>query len=492
MNEHFSLDTCLFRMGDTPWTIRQAVEGVSIMGSVGSGKSSGSGRFIALKFLQAGFGGIVLCAKSDEADSWRRYCEQIGRIDDLIVVEPDGKYHFNFLDYEAQRKASILGATQNIAQVLKTVIRSGQDKATGKSDDVFWESALDMLIHNVVELCLIAYDTVSVERLSEIAASAPKKEGDAAKDKDSAFHLAIQTAKERINKELKVLSSTIPTRDLERMSKKEYETFILKHIPLAQRLKRVDDFFIGHYRTLSDKTRSIIDFYLSGFLFLLSNEPVRSLFCNEASNFTPEDSLDGKIILLNVPVKTFHKAGRDCQILFKYIWQRAMESRNIAENNRPVFLWADEAQHFLHEYDSEFQATARSSRIATVYISQNLPNYYANMGGEKSEHRVKSFLGTLGTKAFHSNADIETNRYASELIGEAYIEDVSVSQNIGENTNLGSAKSYKLERMVRPEDFVRLRNGSADNDHLVEALVHLQSRTFSSGWNHERITFRQQ
>ncbi|MBN8865544.1 MAG: TraM recognition domain-containing protein [Sphingobacteriales bacterium] len=491
MNEHFSLDTCLFRMGDTPWTIRQAVEGVSIMGSIGAGKSSGSARFIALKFLQAGFGGLVLCAKPDEAGTWRNYCYQTGRLEDLIVVEPDGEYHFNFLGHEAQRKASKLGATQNIAQVLKTVIRSGQEKATGKSDDVFWESALDMLIHNVVELCLIAYDTLSVERLYDIAASAPKKESDSAKDKDSAFHLAMRAAQAHINEALKALKNDMPAGELERMNKKEYESFILKHVPLAQRLKRVDDFFIGHYRSLSEKTRSIIDFYLSGFLFVLSNEPVRSLFCNETSNFTPEDSLKGKIILLNIPVKTFHKAGHYCQILFKFIWQRAMESRDIAENDRPVFLWADEAQHFLHEYDSEFQATARSSRIATVYISQNLPNYYASMGGERFEHRVKSFLGTLGTKIFHANADIETNRYASELIGDAYIEDVSVSQNIGENTNLGSAKSYKLERMVRPEDFVRLKNGSVDNSHLIEALVHLQSRTFSSGWNHERITFRQ-
>src|SRR6202012_4255126 len=111
-----------------------------------------------------------------------------------------------------------------------------------------------------------------------------------------------------------------------------------------------------------------IDFSFSGFLFHLLRDPVYSLFCSHAATFTPEDCLYGKIILINLPVKTYHKIGRDSQIMFKYIWQRAMEKRQIDAAARPVFLWADEAQHFLHEHDAEYQATARSSRIATVYI----------------------------------------------------------------------------------------------------------------------------
>src|SRR6266849_4496528 len=47
------------------WTLSDAFQGVSIMGENGSGKTSGSGRHFARKFLLNGFGGLVLCFKTD-------------------------------------------------------------------------------------------------------------------------------------------------------------------------------------------------------------------------------------------------------------------------------------------------------------------------------------------------------------------------------------------------------------------------------------------
>ena len=38
------------------------------MGENGSGKTSGSGQLFARKYLENGFGGLVLCFKTDEAD----------------------------------------------------------------------------------------------------------------------------------------------------------------------------------------------------------------------------------------------------------------------------------------------------------------------------------------------------------------------------------------------------------------------------------------
>ncbi|HEX4610070.1 MAG TPA: hypothetical protein VH092_17890, partial [Urbifossiella sp.] len=66
----------------------------------GSGKSSASGRLVALSYLRQGFGGLVLCAKPDEAETWRQYCHQTGRSDQLIVFSPTSSWRLNFLDYE--------------------------------------------------------------------------------------------------------------------------------------------------------------------------------------------------------------------------------------------------------------------------------------------------------------------------------------------------------------------------------------------------------
>lgn len=499
MQDHFDLDKVLINFpseqGNSTFTIRDAVEGVQIFGGIGSGKSSGSGKLLARKYLAAGFGGLVHTAKADEKDTWIEYCKETNRFDDLVIIEPGGKHAFNFLEYESRNKLGEIPITENIVQVLKTVIRASEEKSGGKSDDPFWETALDMLIFNTLDLCLLAFGKASVEQMYNIVMTAPKKES-TPKEQDknvnsfaSVFDKAYVNVKEEIDKLNDVLS------EAEKKKCKEddvyYNQVLAEKAPSSKLFESMHQFFFESYKNLSEKTRSIIEFSFSGFLFRLLKEPVYSLFCSKASTVVPENCLTGKIILLNIPVKHYNKVGRDIQVMFKYIWQRAMEKRDTTKNNRPVFLYADESQHFLHEYDSEYQATARSSRIATVYISQNIPNYHANMGGTNSDHKVKSFLGTLGTKIFHANADIETNKYASELIGEAYMEDVQRSRQIGGDFSKSESVSYRLEKIIRPEEFSGLLTGGPGNQYEVEGYVHRQGKTFIDGSVFRKIVFRQ-
>ena len=495
----FDLDQPLIEFASTAergqWTIRHAVEGVQIFGGIGSGKTSGSGRMLALKYLTAGFGGLVLTVKPDEKQAWQEYCQLAGRAQDLIVLEPGGPHRFNFLAYESAAHGGQT-ITENIVEVLKTVIRAGEAQTGGKSDDTFWETALDLLIFNVIDLSNLAYGSLSVQQMYDIVQTIPKeKDGAEAKSADAkpkAFHAAFDAARDRVSAKVDAWQRTLsPAEQAALQDDAVFEARLLETLPDARLLKVLDQFFIDTFMTLSEKTRSIIDFTFSGFLFRLLREPVYSLFCRGASTVTPEDSLRGKIILLNLPVKLYHKVGRDCQILFKYIWQRTMEQRDVTQNPRPLFLWADEAQNFLHEHDADYQATARSSRIATVYISQNLPNYYACMGGQRGEYRVKSFLGTLGTKIFHANADIETNRYASELIGDAYFEDVSGSVTVAKDFSRTHSQSLKLERVVRPEEFVRLKTGGPPNSYRVEGYLHRQGEPVLNGLNHKKMAFNQ-
>ena len=476
------------------WTARHAVEGVQIFGGIGSGKTSGSGRLLALKYLLNGFGGLVLTVKPDEKEAWQEYATLTGRTEDQVIIEPGGEHHFNFLEYESQQNNGEKAITENIVEVLKTVIRAGNEKSSGKSDDAFWETALDMLMANVIDLCWLAYGRVTVKDMYDIVQTLPK--GDQADQVNNgpkkAYWQAFEAARDKVNDQIQAWYLTLPHDAQERLKDEAvFEMEIEEAIADVRLLKYVDQFFTDTFIPLSEKTRSIIDFSFAGFLFRLLREPVYSLFCRYASTVTPEDCLEGKIILINLPVKIYQKVGRDCQILFKYIWQRAMEKRNVKENDWPVFLWADEAQNFLHEHDADYQATARSSRIATVYISQNIPNYYACMGGGQAEYRVKSFLGTLATKIFHANADIETNRYASELIGEIYFEEESQSTTVAEKFSQTQAKSLKLERLVRPEEFMRLKTGGPLNNQLVEGYLHRQGDRVMKSFNHVKMVFSQ-
>lgn len=475
--------------GQVEWTIGNAVEGVQIFGGIGSGKTSGSGRTLALKYLAAGFGGLVLTVKPDEKSLWEDYCKITDRSSDLLIVEPGKNNFFNFLDYESGKTRG--GETDNLVQVLKTVIRAGEEKDKGVSDDGFWESALDMLIFNVIDLCKLAYGRTSIQQMYDIVQTLPKAE-QKENDDQSAFGKAFKRAEKNINDQVDGWMKKQSVEELRKLNEGGlYDEAATNAVSEARTFKIVHQFFSDTLLNLHEKTRSIIDFSFTGFLFRLLRDPVYALFCSNASTFTPEDSLDGKIILINLPVKEYHKIGRDSQIMFKYIWQRAMEKRNIADNGRPVFLWADEAQNFLHEHDPDFQATARSSRIATVYLSQNLPNYYANMGGAKSEYKVKSFLGTLSTKIFHANADVETNRYASELIGDGNFVDTSRTNAAAGQFSASRTMSVKIDRIIRPEMFNALKTGGTKNNHVITAYIHLQGSQLPDGLNHTRLQFDQ-
>lgn len=492
----FNLDTPLIELpllsgGKALWTARNAVEGVQIFGGIGSGKTSGSGRVLALKYLEAGFGGLVLTVKPDEKNLWQEYCRLTGREQDLIIVEPQGRHRFNFLDYETSQSKADLSFTENIVQVLKTVIRANEEKESSRADDPFWETALDMLLFNVIDLCNLAYGRVNVQEVYNIVQTLPKPQQKSDPQNKTAFEIALEVAKDNVLAKIKEWEDQQDADFLLSLTDDFlFNAAAREALPAARTMEFVDIFFTETFKQLNEKTRSIVEFSFTGFLFRLLREPVYSLFCQHQQTFTPEVCADGKIIILNLPVKVYHKIGRDCQIMFKYIWQRAMEKRDLSQSDRPVFLWADEAQNFLHEHDPDYQATARSSRIATVYISQNLPNYHANMGGSKSDFKVKSFLGTLATKIFHANADIETNRYASELIGEGYKKDVSTTSTASGQFSTSKTMSLKLDRIIKPEQFAFLKTGGEKNDHVVEGYMHLQGDLLEDR-SHIKVYFKQ-
>lgn len=478
-NNDTILDEIIFSLPQSEnWTIRHAVEGVQIFGGIGSGKSSGSGYKIARQYLEKGFGGLVLTAKVDEVDVWKQYCNNTNRTKDLVIIEPKGKFYFNVLEYEMNRDDEGKGLTANIVQLFRTVINAGRTMSNGsRSSDPFWDDALDIFLYSVIDLCILAYGKqISIDKIYAVATSIPNSI-------DELFADKAYEKSEFTNVMVNIIQSKFQTGKMKPEDKILYA--------------RLEDYFLNRHIPLAEKTRSIIEYSLDSFLFPLTRDPVYSLFCDKGSNISPEKCFtDGKIILLNLPVKKFDKVGREVQIMFKYIWQTAMERRNTEIHPKPVFLWADEAQNFIHEHDMVFQSTARSARVATTYITQNLPNYLANMGGDMAKSHIEAFLGTLGTKIFHANSDVVTNKYASELFGNTLLDIDKESKTIN-STDLTINYSSELRDrpFVPPEKFIQLKTGTAENDFIVEAIMHLHRRLvrdINSFKPYIRVNFKQQ
>ncbi|WP_339697245.1 TraM recognition domain-containing protein [uncultured Roseivirga sp.] len=454
------------------FTPRHAFEGVAIFGSIGSGKTSGSGKNLALNYLRSGFGGVVMCAKEEEYAQWQEYCEKTGRAKDLYRIGAGSNETFNFLDYESKRKDSGAGITHNIASTLMTVMKAGEPEGDEK-DKSFWDGTMRSLLIHAIDLCNLNKKELLFKDISAVIKSAPTSL-DEVKD--------IQWRSQSLCfKMMKKASDIINSLIVSNVSDQMY-----------LKLRKVEDFFLTTWVNLSPKTRSIVEQIFLNFSHRFLSEPLNRIFCS-GTTIRPEDTQQGKVIVLDLPYLIYEQAGRDGQILFKYIWQRAMQRRKIDETSRPVFLWADEAHLFLHEHDVDHQSTARSFRASTIYISQNLPNYYIHAGaGQQGRNRIEALLGNMGTKIFHANSCIQTNQYAADTVGKIRTWQANQGSSYGEQVSHNQGISETVEYVIQPSEFATLKTGGEMNNFITEAIIHRQGAPFKfSKTNYVRKYFSQ-
>lgn len=471
----FNLNETIYHFnGDESFTIADACEGVQIFGGIGSGKTSGSGAALARAYLRAGFGGLVLCAKKDELATWLKYAEQTGREKSVLVFDTSGRFTFPFLQYEIdrERNGGETAYTENLVRLFTTVYEAvSRSKDGGGGNQGYFIRAMQQLLRNAIDLSMIARGTVSVPLIHDIIMSAAKNKEEVQQDdwqsKSICWRLLLEGH----------------AKPLDKWVKHDFDT--------------TANFWLEEFPNLHIETRSNVLSTLTTMMDIFLRRPFRQLFSEPPPDprqiVRPELSHKGIIILMNLPVKEYGDAGRAAQVVYKYLWQQAAERRNIQENPRPVFLWVDEAQNFATEYDMQFQATARSSRACTVYLTQNLPNYYAEMGGEHSKYRVDSLVGNLQTKIWHANSDPSTNEHAANTIGKSWHKHASSGQSYGkESFNLSSNQNESFDYDVPPQAFTMLaKGGKVENDFEVEGIVFQNGRVWKNNKTHLFSYFKQ-
>jgi hypothetical protein len=239
---------------------------------------------------------------------------------------------------------------------------------------------------------------------------------------------------------------------------------------------------------------------------------MRELFCADTT-IDPTACERGAVLVIDLPVKLYGACGVFAQTLWKMSFQKAMEQRDIAKSPVPVFLWADEAQYFVSSYDPQFLATARSARVATVYLTQNLPSLYEALGKDHTGHdKADALLGNFTTRIWHANGDVVTNEHAAKTISQTWQMRQGATQGYSSNMsqqggslnidtttsvnysdNQGVSLSEQIAYRVLPVEFSQLRTGGPRNHMLVDGIIFKPGRIFNAtGTNFMRVTFKQQ
>jgi hypothetical protein len=412
------LDSELLRLAPhDAFTLRDACQGVSILGSIGSGKTSGSGRALASAYLRAGMGGLILCAKPEEADLWRHYVQVNGRAQSLIEFT-DRQHGFNFVNYELARQGT--SGLNSVVECLMHMLEAARNTTAGsnKGGGAFWEDTVRQMLRHSLPVIHAATGGVRLTDIVQFVRSAPasRQEMQDPKWHESSFMFRI----------------------------------------FCQARDIIDDrtggqafsYWRDEIASLDPKTRSNITISLTTALDRFNHGWLRRAFC-EKTSLVPELTFHGAIILLNMPALTLNEDGIIAQQVFKYLWQRAVLARNALPHEyreRPVFLWVDEAQYFINSYDAEFLSTCRGSRACSVFLSQSLPTYYARMGGENTRDKTHHLLGNFATKIFHSNSCADTNEWAAKTLGRTIQRRASYSENEGRSINGGLNQGASAQR----------------------------------------------
>jgi hypothetical protein len=469
--------------GGDAFRLADAQTGVCVFGATGSGKTSGPAKHLAYGYLAAGFGGLVLCAKKEERQQWQQWAAETRRGRDLIIIDGSGNHRFNFLEWEASRPAEGGGLTINIVAILDeiagAIARSEGASEGGQGDNKFWDDALHHMNTNLVDLPIFANLRVSLPLMRSIVISAPQN---------------LEQIDDEKWQETSACAAILREAD---------KATLRAHEDIRADFEECRNYWLQEYPVLSEKTRSIINLSFSMLARPLITRPLRKLFSSD-TNVTPEDAFNGKIIIVDLPVQEYRLAGRIANLAWKYCFQVAVLRRTPPTKRdsylRPVFLWADEAQNFVSDFDAEYQAVARSAAGCTVYLTQNRESYRRVLGNADA---VDSLLGNLQAKFFCQNSG-ETNEWAAKLLGERWLR--ITSTNAGQSRNDGTqagpegshssgvSRSDQRRLFVEPSRFTTLKRGGPHHDYQVEAIVYNGGHLFANGSEplpYKHITFNQ-
>jgi hypothetical protein len=466
----WSLDMPLFywdEQREDCFTIGDSFCGLLCLGRTGSGKSSATGRHIALAQLAAGFGGLVLTVKPGEKETWNGYCQMTDRLDDLRIVDLSCKHRFNFLREMQQSQGNDSGLTENLVGLLMEVGQIGSRQTNGGSsqgDNAFFQQACRTMLRNTIDLMVMATGTASVGEICRLVAAMPRSMDQVRSEEWRASSYCYRLLKQADERAKSV------------REQRDYTAVL--------------DYILIDFPSLADRTRSSITATFMAFADLFQRGLLYDLLSTDTT-ISPREIEDGKIILIDLPLKLCGEVGLTAQLVWKLMTQRFLERRTITPATRPAFIHVDEAQFFASQQsDALFATTCRSARVSNILLSQSISGFETAFGGGPVGKALSEQLfANLATKVIHATGDSGTAEWASTLCGKSYRLLGNVSSGytgpdwagmagVGSPSPSNSGMAESLQFDIEPREFNYLRSGGPENNWLVDGIVIRSGKPF--------------
>ncbi len=357
-------------------------QNILITGTIGTGKTSSAMYPFTEQLIKYSssdinkkIGMLILDVKGNYYDQVINFANSSNRIDDIIVIEINGKYKYNPL-HKPQLKASV------IANQLKSILLLFSPNNT----ESFWIDKSEEILSEAIKLCRL-YNNGYVTFLE--------------------LHNLVNS-KEYYLEKIDILRKKFLNN---KFSKKELYSLL-----------SCIRFFNKEFFSLDSRTLGILKAEISRITnCFVSDYDVMDTFCPpfEKLNFSgfSEVSQSGKIVVLNMNINEYRNLSKIIAAYLKLDFQTEVLSHLSKKSSPPrttAFI-SDEYSEYVTALDANFFSQSREAKCINIVSTQS---YTSLLNTINNQNTVKVIVQSLVNKIWFRSDDIFTIEEAQKQIGK--------------------------------------------------------------------------
>jgi len=418
-------------------------QNILITGTIGSGKTS-SAMYPFLKQLMkyknynnySKIGMLILDVKGNFYNQVKIFAQDLGRQDDIIVIDLTGGTKYNPLD-KPNLKPHIL------ANRLKNILLLFSEN----NSESYWLDKAEQILCEAIKLCRLYND--GYVTFSEL-------------------HKLI-TVNEYYQQKIDILRELFLNKKLDTHSVYDLLSAI--------------EFFEKEYWALDTRTLSILKSEITRITGTFTSDyDILHTFCPDKSeiNFNGfEDVINqGKIVVLNMNIAEYKNLSKIIAAYLKLDFQSEVLSRLSKEktnNILPVAFISDEFHEYVTANDADFFAQSREAKCINIIATQS---YTSILNTLKNESCTKVIFQNLINKLWLRTDDLFTIEEAQKQIGKEYKE--KISKTISENARETNFNYITNNFFSRDSNISESINTYTEHDFIYDSNFFTRSlETFS-------------
>ncbi len=373
-------------------------QNILVTGAIGSGKTSSALYpflkqliFYKCQDLSEKIGFLVLDVKGNFYKQVVYFSKMANRLDDVIIIELNGKYKYNPLD-KPNLKSSV------IANRLKSILLL----FSPNNSESYWLDVAEQVLESCINICRAYNDFyVTFEELHKLV-----------------------TDEEYYSSKLKNIREIFISGKFS--SSEVYDLF--SSISYLEK----------NYFSLDDRTKNILKSEITRITnCFISDFNVKNTFCplKEEENFLGfSDVINyGKIVVLNMNIAEYRNLSKIIAAYLKLDFQTdVMQRLSRSENDsalRSVSFISDEYQEYVTANDADFYAQSRESKCINIVSTQS---YTSLLNALNNTNSVKVIIQNLVNKIWFRSDDIFTIEDIQKQLGKE--EKEKISKTFSENS----------------------------------------------------------